>query len=219
MSILLVLLFTYRLISSYYSPITDCDEVFNYWEPLIFASGYYDPVLSSSNDRSSIAIIPAMQTWEYASEYALRTYAFLTPLAQIARGVVAVVGWPLHSPQLFFCLRSLIAACTAWCELRFAQAVGTRLGEDVGKMLLVMTLLSPGFFHSASSFLPSTVCMQVSESCWASERQSHILTLSHYHISIQSYEYIPLQLCDLNNFSSQMFVIFSQISPKIAEIL
>jgi len=42
------------------SPIMDCDEVYNYWEPLhylVYGSG--------------------MQTWEYASEYGLRTYAYL----------------------------------------------------------------------------------------------------------------------------------------------
>ena len=49
-------------------PIMDCDEVYNYWEPLhylLYGTG--------------------LQTWEYANEYALRTYAYLLPLKYIAQ--------------------------------------------------------------------------------------------------------------------------------------
>ena len=45
-------------------PIMDCDEVYNYWEPLHFI--HYG--------------IGGMQTWEYAPQYALRTYAYLLPM-------------------------------------------------------------------------------------------------------------------------------------------
>mmetsp|Transcript_20799 Transcript_20799/g.31232 ORF Transcript_20799/g.31232 Transcript_20799/m.31232 type:complete len:129 (-) Transcript_20799:1670-2056(-) len=46
------------------APITDCDEVYNYWEPLHFL-----------NYGSGL------QTWEYAPQYALRTYAYLLPMS------------------------------------------------------------------------------------------------------------------------------------------
>ena len=49
-----------RLLCTYLSQIPDCDEVFNYWEPLhyvLFGSG--------------------LQTWEYAPTFALRSYAYL----------------------------------------------------------------------------------------------------------------------------------------------
>jgi len=50
------------------APITDCDEVYNYWEPLHFlhhGSG--------------------MQTWEYAPQYALRTYFYLLPMSCLSQ--------------------------------------------------------------------------------------------------------------------------------------
>mmetsp|Transcript_12705 Transcript_12705/g.22947 ORF Transcript_12705/g.22947 Transcript_12705/m.22947 type:complete len:91 (+) Transcript_12705:197-469(+) len=43
-----------------YAPIMDCDETFNYWEPLhyvLFGRG--------------------LQTWEYSPEFSLRTYAYI----------------------------------------------------------------------------------------------------------------------------------------------
>jgi alpha-1,2-mannosyltransferase len=48
-------------------PLTDCDEVYNYWEPLHF-----------------LLYQTGLQTWEYANEYALRTFAYLVPVQGIA---------------------------------------------------------------------------------------------------------------------------------------
>ena len=49
-----------RSLSVSCSPIMDCDETFNYWEPLhylLFGRGF--------------------QTWEYSPEFGLRTYAYV----------------------------------------------------------------------------------------------------------------------------------------------
>eukprot|EP00577_Skeletonema_sp_RCC1716_P028186 CAMPEP_0113413188 /NCGR_PEP_ID=MMETSP0013_2-20120614/23279_1 /TAXON_ID=2843 ORGANISM="Skeletonema costatum, Strain 1716" /NCGR_SAMPLE_ID=MMETSP0013_2 /ASSEMBLY_ACC=CAM_ASM_000158 /LENGTH=72 /DNA_ID=CAMNT_0000299819 /DNA_START=49 /DNA_END=264 /DNA_ORIENTATION=- /assembly_acc=CAM_ASM_000158 len=56
-STLSILYIAIRISTANLAPITDCDEVFNYWEPLHF-------ILYGSG----------MQTWEYAPQYALRTY-------------------------------------------------------------------------------------------------------------------------------------------------
>jgi alpha-1,2-mannosyltransferase len=48
-------------------PVTDCDEVYNYWEPLHF-----------------LLYKKGLQTWEYANEYALRTFAYLVPVQGVA---------------------------------------------------------------------------------------------------------------------------------------
>ncbi|CAD7923858.1 unnamed protein product [Amoebophrya sp. A120] len=56
----LAFLFVMRILSALYAPMDDCDEVFNYWEPVhyqIFGHG--------------------LQTWEYSEQYALRSYAYL----------------------------------------------------------------------------------------------------------------------------------------------
>ena len=49
-----------RLLSAALNLIHDCDEVFNYWEPLhslLYGSG--------------------LQTWEYSAQFALRSYWYL----------------------------------------------------------------------------------------------------------------------------------------------
>ena len=51
-----------RLFAAVFSNIQDCDEVFNYWEPshyLQYGIGF--------------------QTWEYAPQYAIRSWAYLLP--------------------------------------------------------------------------------------------------------------------------------------------
>lgn len=55
------LLFAARLISAATSSISDCDEVFNFWEPahfLLYGHG--------------------MQTWEYAPSFSLRSWAYVS---------------------------------------------------------------------------------------------------------------------------------------------
>ena len=53
-------LMSIRVISAATMPILDCDETFNYWEPTIFA-----------------AFGRGMQTWEYAPDYALRSWLYV----------------------------------------------------------------------------------------------------------------------------------------------
>lgn len=53
-------LFGAHIFAAFWCPILDCDEVFNYWEPLHH--------LLHGN---------GLQTWEYAGTYALRSYLYL----------------------------------------------------------------------------------------------------------------------------------------------
>lgn len=54
-------------ISALWAPIQDCDEVFNYWEPLHYLLHGY-----------------GLQTWEYSPEFAIRSWFYI--------GVHAIVG-------------------------------------------------------------------------------------------------------------------------------
>ena len=154
------------------APITDCDEVFNYWEPLHF-----------------IQYGNGMQTWEYAPQYALRTYAYLLPLSIISKclriflGIlppfcisllskslnpltvgrttaVAIGGGVGHGHGqkvlLFQLLRATLACCTAISELRLVNALPSRMLALSTWMALVT---STGMFHTAPAFLPSTTVM------------------------------------------------------------
>lgn len=145
-------------------PIMDCDEVYNYWEPLhflIYGSGF--------------------QTWEYAPQFALRTYVYIYPLQWIS-WIVSPVA-PLVAPLLvdhqvstdklatFVVLRSTLAALSACCELQFITALSedvpfaesldrqTLVPKSVSYSVALLLLTSAGMAHAAGAYLPSSSVM------------------------------------------------------------
>lgn len=131
-SVSLAILLPIRCIGAALVGISDCDEVFNYWEAahLIYQGvkrGYYR--------------LP-MQTWEYAPEYALRSWAFVTPYGMIARVLngdfVATRALTLSLPSAI-AESALVCCSTNRCTL------------------LCLLAASPGMFVASASFLPSAV--------------------------------------------------------------
>lgn len=145
-------------------PIMDCDEVYNYWEPLHFlnyGSGF--------------------QTWEYAPQFALRTYAYIYPLQWISWVVSPVaslvapllVDHPVTTDKLatFVVLRSTLAALSACCELHFIIALSedvpfaesldrqTLVPKSVSYSVALLLLTSAGMAHAAGAYLPSSSVM------------------------------------------------------------
>jgi alpha-1,2-mannosyltransferase len=146
-------------------PIMDCDEVYNYWEPLhylLYTSG--------------------MQTWEYAPQYALRTYAYLVPMSLLsqvfeglytllspqARGYLLSFLVPLSlvgdiiSAKLwtFFLLRASLAGITACLEMAFCLSLcHWWTSEAVALATGLLLVTSTGMAHAAGAFLPSTTIM------------------------------------------------------------
>jgi hypothetical protein len=55
-----ILLIASRALGAFFAPISDCDEVFNYWEPLHFS-------MYGSGAR----------TWEYSPQFALRSWVYI----------------------------------------------------------------------------------------------------------------------------------------------
>ena len=102
-TILLPLYIYYRIYMVQYIPIMDCDEIYNYWEPLHY-----------------ILYQTGFQTWEYHYEYALRTYTYLLPLQILAASIDTTTD---NKAMLFLTLRQFIAAGTACCELFFLYAL------------------------------------------------------------------------------------------------
>lgn len=142
----------------------DCDEVFNYWEPLhflLYGTGF--------------------QTWEYAHEFALRTYAYLMPLVGTSKFYQVLIPylpawlWPLLTTNqdplvtislpsdgkvpLFLLLRATLAASMAFAELSFCHAIMSQKSETVRVMGLttaVLMLFSAGMSHASGALLPSS---------------------------------------------------------------
>lgn len=147
-------------------PLMDCDEVYNYWEPLhflLFQTGF--------------------QTWEYANAYGLRTYAYLVPLFGISKIYLLLIPnlpawwWPLLSNQLvvitddasnkialFLLLRSTLAALMACAEVSFCQAIAESSTKNasssqtnsIGIVTGGLLLTSAGMSHASGALLPSS---------------------------------------------------------------
>ncbi len=140
----------YRIYVANRMPIMDCDETFNYWEVVHF-------LLFREN---------SFQTWEYANEFALRTYAYLTPIVGLGRmylkilesGILPSWLWPTLTDQVFdpskstkiavFCLlRSTLGSAMAYAEVSFCRAIieqgytlcdATKTGKESNKNAKVM---------------------------------------------------------------------------------
>lgn len=82
------------------SNISDCDETFNYWEPvhyLLYGKGF--------------------QTWEYSPTYAIRSYAYLwfyTLPAMVFSRLLQE-----NKYLVFYLIRSFLALFCSLCEVYF----------------------------------------------------------------------------------------------------
>jgi alpha-1,2-mannosyltransferase len=141
-SLLAVLYISYRVALANLAPITDCDEVYNYWEPLHFMihkSGF--------------------QTWEYSKEYGLRTYMYLMPLYLIHQTIQTFMV--IDKRVAFGILRGVLGGATGMCEVLFIKAVSQKFGAFVGVSTLLSLAASPGMFHASGALLPSATVMQL----------------------------------------------------------
>ncbi|KAI9172960.1 mannosyltransferase [Blastocladiella emersonii ATCC 22665] len=162
------LLLAIRILGAVSSPITDCDETFNYWEPTHLLT----------------ARTHALQTWEYAPQFALRSWAYLLPHAGVARAVVALGGSRFDA---FVAVRLVLALASAAAELALARAVVHLAAlrkprgfpaEGLGTALVLVLATAPGMFHSAPAHLPSSfamVCTTWALTGWARSEYQHYL--------------------------------------------
>ncbi|KAJ2161124.1 mannosyltransferase [Coemansia sp. RSA 552] len=130
-----------RLVGAAAAPVQDCDEVFNYWEALHaeqFGRG--------------------KQTWEYAPQFALRSWAYV----RVHALVLAALRWALGmttKAQLFYALRAVLATASAACEAALVCAAGRWVGRDVAAWTELACMGMAGLFHAAPALLPSSFAM------------------------------------------------------------
>ncbi|KAJ8955565.1 hypothetical protein NQ318_001395 [Aromia moschata] len=129
-----------RFCAAIWSHISDCDETFNYWEPLhylVFGKG--------------------LQTWEYSPEFGLRSYFYIM--------LHAAPAWIYHkllqpNPILiFYFIRCILGLICAFAEVYFYKAICKEFGVHVGRICLIFQLFSAGMFISSTAFLPSSFAM------------------------------------------------------------
>ena len=136
---LFILLSSLRIFSSLYNIISDCDETFNYWEPLhylLFSHG--------------------LQTWEYSPVYAIRSYLYIL--------LHAIPLYPLRyyvsKIALFYLLRVCFALFSILVENYFISSVRRKFSSSLAHTLSFVLAVNTGMFISTTAFLPSTFALQ-----------------------------------------------------------
>ncbi|CAA9957382.1 Mannosyl transferase [Pyrenophora teres f. maculata] len=134
-----------NLVAAVFSPIQDCDEVFNYWEPSHYLNHGH-----------------GLQTWEYSPDYAIRSWAYT--------GIHSLVMWagtlPIQPLALraskvleFYFLRMVLAVACAVCQTRMYSAIRTTFQERIAIFFMMIMVISPGMYHAAPAYLPSSFAM------------------------------------------------------------
>jgi alpha-1,2-mannosyltransferase len=142
------LLLIARVISALYSNITDCDETYNYWEPL--------HLLTHSPFPFSHSQTP-FQTWEYSPQFAIRSWAYIVQYVPIAGTIMRLLG--KEKSASFYATRTFLAFCSSMTEAAFLQTISDVIHPQIARYTLVLLLFSAGLFESSTALLPSTFVM------------------------------------------------------------
>jgi alpha-1,2-mannosyltransferase len=128
-----------HVLAAAYAPIQDCDEVFNYWEPLHYLNHGY-----------------GLQTWEYSPEFAIRSWFYI-----VIHAIPAKLGSLLGRSKIseFYFLRTCLAIVCAATETRLFAVISRTLSPRIGVIYLMIVAFSPGVFCASVAYLPSSFAM------------------------------------------------------------
>ncbi|XP_051145230.1 dol-P-Man:Man(6)GlcNAc(2)-PP-Dol alpha-1,2-mannosyltransferase [Andrographis paniculata] len=129
-----------RYMSASSNIIHDCDEVFNYWEPLhflLYKSGF--------------------QTWEYSSQFALRSYLYI--IFHNLVGLPASWWFGEEKVRVFYAVRIFLGSLSVIADAALVVALSRKYGKRLASYTLAMLCLCSGCFFASTSFLPSSFSM------------------------------------------------------------
>ncbi|KAL5640326.1 hypothetical protein ACGC1H_007557 [Rhizoctonia solani] len=129
-----------RVAAATWSNIQDCDEVFNFWEPLHYLDQGH-----------------GFQTWETSPAYALRSWAYILVHLFPAKFPIWIASFDKR--HTFFGLRMIFAFVSSFCEARLFRAVAEHVNDRVGRYMLFMLMFNAGMWNASTAFLPSTFAM------------------------------------------------------------
>jgi hypothetical protein len=147
-----------NLIVSTINHIDDTDETYGYYEPLHY-----------------LLYKVGMQTWEYAPQYAIRTYSFITPFWIFGSFLKFLNVQKLF---VFYGIRMLLGCFGAISEGFYVVTIYENYGVEIGRYTLLFLLCSSGVLYCSTALLPSAVIMSimmVSSSLWI--RRQYIATI------------------------------------------
>ena len=131
-----------HLIAAADAPILDCDETYNYWEPLHYLTHGY-----------------GMQTWEYSPEFSIRSWTYIL-IHALPTKLASILG--RSKTAQFYLLRCILASICAATETRLYSAICRTLNPRIGVFYLMVVAFTPGFFYASAAFLPSSFAMYTS---------------------------------------------------------
>lgn len=131
-----------NILAAVFSPIQDCDEVFNFWEPAHYLEHGY-----------------GLQTWEYSPVYSIRSWLYVSLHAFV--GKVGSFFLSTKSAE-FYVIRVFLAIFCAACQTRLYSSICRALNPRIGLIFLMVSIFSPGMFHASTAFLPSSFTMYTS---------------------------------------------------------
>lgn len=128
-----------NVLAALFTPLPDCDEVFNYWEPTHYLNHKY-----------------GLQTWEYSPEYSIRSWLYI-----VIHAIVGKFGSLFSAKKSFefYFIRVILALTCALCESRLFSTISTALNPRVGSWFMAAMLCSPGMFNASVAYLPSSFSM------------------------------------------------------------
>lgn len=144
LTLVLLLLLSRLYLQPVFSIISDCDETFNYWEPLnLLVRGF------------------GKQTWEYSPEYSIRSWAFLLPFSGVLHAFQKAFP-ELDAYWNFYVTRFLLGLVSLVLEIGLHWEIGRLMSLRVANIWLCFQLFNPGWFHASVELLPSSVAMLLS---------------------------------------------------------
>ncbi|GAA5839205.1 hypothetical protein JCM3766R1_003139 [Sporobolomyces carnicolor] len=129
-----------RFCAAMYTAISDCDEVFNYWEPLhylVHGKGF--------------------QTWEYSPEFSIRSYFYLLIHAGPSY-TLKLLGFE-DKRVAFFATRIMLASFCSLIEATLYRAAALHLSSHVGRYVLWISMFSAAMYNASAAFLPSSFAL------------------------------------------------------------
>ena len=135
------LLFLPRAVSAAINLVHDCDETFNFWEPLHY-----------------LVYGHGLQTWEHSPEHALRSYLYLGLHYAVAKPVALLAGDARGKLLVFTLVRLALGVASAASEA-WLCAETAALSPVAGGVLAALLAGSAGMFAASTAFLPSAFAM------------------------------------------------------------
>jgi len=142
-----LVLCAFRFVALLRFPIADCDETFNFLEPihlLLYGGG--------------------LQTWEYSPSFALRSWLFSLLYAIPVLPFVHAGVPPLY---VFYLLRFVALVFSALCDAVFVSALHRHVGSTAARFATLFMAVSPGLLTASIGVLPSSFAAACMSLCYA----------------------------------------------------